>query len=154
MDIFQFSFSALLQKGHNLLVVISFIISHLFNPTFMLERNSIKNAIFQEEILEQDKKLSCKKCQEMWFRRNIFFSDRSSICGAWGSVPLAHSTSGLSARIPSRPVSHWPVSAQRSLSPQCYVFRGRYSPPRAGVMGFAVHCCKFFAEGLRCFTRT
>lgn len=84
MDIFQFLFSALLQKGHNLLVVISFIISHLFNPTFMLERNSIKNAIFQEEILEQDKKLSCKKCQDMWFRRNTFFSDRSSICGVWG----------------------------------------------------------------------
>lgn len=39
-------FSALLLRGHDLLDIISFIFLHLFNPTFTLEGNSVRSAIF------------------------------------------------------------------------------------------------------------
>ena len=51
--------------------------------------------------------------------------------------------------------SQQPVSAQRSLSPQHYRFRGCNSAPtpRSSLMVFRAHCCKSFVEDLRSWTK-
>ena len=45
-------------------------------------------------------------------------------------------------------------SVQRSLSPQHSIFRGHYCPPWSYLMVFRVHCCRFFIEYLRSYTKS
>lgn len=91
--------------------------------------------------------ISYKKWKDVWFRNFFFFfSHEKNICRPWYSIPsyLQHLNFEYTHYIP---VSHWPVSAQRSLSSQMLQSRGRYSPSRSSLMIFRIHSCKLFHWG-------
>ena len=73
--------------------------------------------------------------------------------GLSNGFSLTQSTPLVSVQITSQSVSHQPVSAQRNLPPQSYVFRGCDHSARSSLMVFIVHSHNFFIEDLRPYAR-
>lgn len=95
----------------------------------------------------------CKKWKDMWFGK-IFFFHRRNIWKTNNIFLFTHVTSILSAQITSQSISHWCISAQRSLSPITIQIRGCHSPLRSSLMVFRVQSYKFFLGDIRSCRRT
>lgn len=86
--------------------------------------------------------ISCKEWKDMWFRRNLFFSDGSSICGDWQwilspSQDLSFEHTGDS--------NQW---AREELSPSAAHSEGA-TASQAQLVFLGKHCCTFSVEDLK-----